>query len=161
MVVAGIRARRILDTLASVETRGSVWIKAPVGVVFGVISTPERLPEWNQTVSRAWRSSEGPVAVGARATAEGELLGQRMVSETEVVELVQDQLFATRGIKGPRLNTRFALTEENGGVRVDARVEGSLPGGPLVEAMAAGFVKGEFERSLQRLKAVCEGAVTG
>ena len=138
------------------RVEGTVDIGAPARLVFGMLSTPERLPEWNLSVKAVSRGESGPVQVGSRATAEGELLGQRIISETEVVTYEAPVRFATRAIKGPKLHTDFRVEQLPEGARVVATVEGQLPGGPLLGAVAESFIRGEFTRSLQRLKELCE-----
>ncbi len=86
----------------------------------------------------------------------GRLLGQPLESETEVVEFQPASSFATRAIRGPKLDTRFALSSEAFGTRVAISVTGDVPGGRLGAALAEGFLRSELTRSLQRLKTLCE-----
>lgn len=135
---------------------GSVDIRAPAERVFGVLSTPERLPEWSVSVSSARRLRDEPIRVGSRAAMAGLLLGQTLHSETEVTIFQPPTLFATRGVRGPRVGTTFRLEPLPFGTRVTMDLEGDIPGGRLVERMAEGLLRRDFERSLQRLKGLCE-----
>ena len=132
-------------------------IRAPADVVFAILSTPERLPEWNTSVESARRSNPGEaVCLGSRAIFAGRLLGQVLESETEVVTFDPPRAFATRAIRGPRLNSRFELDPVPDGTRVRLDVTGEVPGGRLGGMLAEGFLRRELIASLDRLRAVCE-----
>lgn len=134
----------------------SVEVHAPAALVFEVLSTPERLPEWNPSVARAQRLGEGPVGLGSHARMAGRLLGQLLESETEVVGFDPPRLFATRAVRGPRVATTFRLTSAPFGTRVSADVEGEVPGGALGGFVAERVLRADFLRSLERLRALCE-----
>ena len=130
-----------------------ILVKAAPELVFELICAPERLPEWNVSVERARRAVPGePVCVGSRAIFSGRLMGQPLESETEVVEYAPPRLFATRSIRGPRLNTRFALEPSANGTQVLVEVTGEVPGGALGERLAQGFLRRELTTSLERLR---------
>ncbi len=136
--------------------RAECEIKAPREIVFEVVSNPERLPEWNGSVLRARRAGAGPVDVGARAVVIGQVLGQQVESETEVVELQRPSTFATRATRGPRLSTIFRLEPVVNGTRMTVEVSGDPPGGKLGAFLAEGMLRAEFQRSLERLRALCQ-----
>ena len=137
--------------------RASVDIRAPAERIFDLLCTPERLPEWNASVSAARRSLAGEaVCLGSRAVLVGRLLGQSLESETEVVSFEPPRLFATRAIRGPRINTRFVLESLPEGTRVDIDVSGEVPGGALGAKMAEGFLRKELKTSLDRLRVIGE-----
>jgi uncharacterized protein YndB with AHSA1/START domain len=141
----------------AVAWRASIEIRAPADRVFALICTPERLPEWNVSVERARRvDPAATVCLGARAIMTGRLLGQPLESETEVVTFEPPRLFATRAIRGPRLNTRFVVESAAFGSRVDVEVSGEVPGGALGARLAEGFLRKELSRSLDRLRALAE-----
>jgi hypothetical protein len=135
---------------------GAIDIPAPAPVVFGVLSTPERLPEWNPSVARAQRVGGGPVAMGSRAIFTGRLFGQELESETEVVGFDPPRLFVTRAVRGPRLQTTFRLEPVARGTRVAAEVEGEVPGGKMGGFVAERLLRADFLRSLEQLRALCE-----
>jgi uncharacterized membrane protein len=137
--------------------RASVDIRAPAERIFDLVCTPERLPEWNVSVASARRSVPGEaVCLGSRAVLSGRLLGQTLESETEVVGFEPPRLFATRAIRGPRVNTRFVLAALPDGTRVDIDVSGDVPGGALGARMAEGFLRKELTASLERLRLIGE-----
>jgi uncharacterized membrane protein len=139
------------------QVRASVEIPAPALLVFGVLSSPERLPEWNTSVSDARRGDpSAPVGLGSRAVFRGRLLGQTLESETEVVAFDPPRVFATRGIRGPRLETAFRLSPFAFGTSLVVEVSGEVPGGAIGGKLAERFLRTELTASLQRLRTLCE-----
>ncbi len=154
-----MRCRReaTLDSEVVLSLRAATDIRAPADVVFAILSTPERLPEWNTSVESARRRDpDEVVCLGSRAIFAGRLLGQVLESETEVVEFEAPRLFATRAIRGPRLNSRFEHHTLPQGTRVHLDVSGEVPGGRLGGMLAEGFLRRELIASLDRLRTVCE-----
>jgi uncharacterized membrane protein len=141
----------------SLNLRASVDIRAPAEHVFELVCSPERLPEWNVSVKHARRATPGqPVCLGSRAICSGQLLGQTLESETEVVGFERPRLFATRAIRGPRLHTRFVVEARVDRCNVAVDVSGDVPGGGLGARLAEGFLRTELTASLERLRAICE-----
>jgi uncharacterized membrane protein len=141
----------------ALSLQSSIEIRAPVQRVFDVIAAPERLPEWNTSIERAWRSApDAPVGLGSRAVCTGRLLGQTLESETEVIAYTPPVEFATRAIRGPRITTRFVLASGPYGTTVTIHASGEVPGGMLGTMLAEGFLRNEFSASLARLKVIAE-----
>jgi uncharacterized protein YndB with AHSA1/START domain len=141
----------------SLSLQAATDIRAPAAVVFAVLSTPERLPEWNTAVESARRTEpDVTVQLGSRAIMAGRMLGQVLESETEVVAFDPPRLFATHAIRGPRLHSRFDLEVLPQGTRVRLDVTGEVPGGRLGGILAEGFLRRELVASLDRLRTVCE-----
>jgi uncharacterized membrane protein len=141
----------------ALRLRASAEIGAPAAVVFSVLSAAERLPEWNTSVSTARRvDRDRPVGLGSRAVFHGRLLGQTLESETEVVAFEPPRLFATRGVRGPRLATTFRLEPVPYGTRVLVEVSGEVPGGAIGGMLAERFLRSELAASLGRLRGLCE-----
>jgi uncharacterized membrane protein len=137
--------------------RAGVEIRAPAERIFELVCAPERLPEWNLSVESARRAEPGQaVCLGSRAFLSGRLLGQPLESETEVVGFEPPRLFATRALRGPRINTRFVLEPLPDGTRVEVDVSGEVPGGALGAMLAEGFLRKELMASLERLRALGE-----
>jgi uncharacterized protein YndB with AHSA1/START domain len=142
------------------QLRASVVVNAPPTTVFELICTPERLPEWNVSVQHARRADpQAPVGIGSRAIMTGRVLGQYLESETEVVEYDPPGAFGTRAIRGPRLTTRFSLSAEENGTRVQVDVNGELPGGAVGAFLAEGFLRRELTTSLERLRALADKSI--
>jgi hypothetical protein len=139
--------------------RASIDINAPQQRVFELVCSPERLPEWNVSIDRAWRvAPDQPVCVGSRAICQGKLLGQMLESETEVVDFDPPRLFSTRAIRGPRLLTRFSIEPLGEGSRLAVDVKGDVPGGSIVTRIAEGFLRKELQASLVRLRMLGESS---
>ena len=141
----------------SLKLHASIELRAPAPRVFELLSTPERLPEWNVSIERARRTApDEAVGLGSRAIFSGRLLGQTLESETEVVAFDPPTVFATRAIRGPRLVTRFSLEPVAEGTRVNVDVSGEVPGGMLGARVAEGFLRRELGASLDRLRTLAE-----
>jgi uncharacterized membrane protein len=141
----------------SLSLHAQIDIRAPGALVFAVLSTPERLPEWNTSVASARRVAPGEaVGLGSRAVFIGRLMGQLLESETQVVEFESPSRFATQAIRGPRLYSRFTLGSQPFGTHLALVVTGEVPGGRLGAIVAEGFLRSELTRSLERLRALCE-----
>ena len=135
----------------------SLEIRAPAAGVFSLLSTPERLPQWNTSVETARRAAPGePIRLGSRAIMTGRLLGQQLESETEVVRFEPRHAFATRAVRGPMLLTQFTLATQPYGCRVEVDVSGEVPGGRLGNKLAEGFLRTQLTASLERLRSLCE-----
>jgi uncharacterized membrane protein len=148
----------------TLSLRACIDIRASAAVVFDLVCSPERLPEWNASVEHAQRVDPGAaVCLGSRAIIRGKLLGQTLESETEVVTFEPPRAFATRAIRGPRLTTRIQLDPLPEGTRVEVAVSGDVPGGRLGEMLADGFLRRELVASLDRLRQMGEsrGGATG
>jgi uncharacterized membrane protein len=145
----------------ALSLRASVDIRAPAERIFDLVCTPERLPEWNTSVERARRCVAGQaVCLGSRAVLSGRFLGQPLESETEVVNFEPPHLFATRSVRGPRVNTRIVLAALADGTRVQFDVSGEVPGGALGALVAEGFLRKELAASLERLRVIGEQPYT-
>jgi uncharacterized membrane protein len=137
--------------------RASIEINAPQHLVFELVCSPERLPEWNVSVECAWRvAPDQPVCLGSRAVFRGKLLGQTLESETEVVDFEPPRLFTTRAIRGPKLVTCFLIEPAGDGTCVAVDVKGEVPGGAFGAMLAEAFLRKELEASLARLRALGE-----
>lgn len=135
----------------------SIDIAAPRELVFTLVSTPERLPQWNASVARAARLDDTPIALGSRARMEGRVLGATVGSVTEVVQFDPPSRFSSRAIQGPRIQTSFVLEETaGGGTRLFVDVEGDPPGGALGALVAERVLRSDLARSLAQLRFLCE-----
>jgi hypothetical protein len=143
----------------TLRLRADILVRAAPEHVFELICAPERLPEWNVSVERARRAVPGePVCLGSRAIFTGRLLGQPLESETEVVQYEPPRLFATRAVRGPRLNTVFELASVPNGSRVQVEVSGEVPGGAIGQRLAEGFLRRELTASHERLRNLGESS---
>jgi uncharacterized membrane protein len=142
----------------ALSLRASVDIRAPAERIFDLVCTPERLPEWNSSIERARRGVAGEaICLGSRAVMSGRILGQSVESETEVVDFEPPRVFATQGIRGPRVDTRIVLAALPGeGTRVQIEVSGEVPGGAFGAMVAESLLRKELTASLARLRLIGE-----
>jgi hypothetical protein len=141
----------------TLRLRADILVHASPSKVFDLICAPERLPDWNVSVEHARRAvPDEPIGIGSRAIFNGRLLGQRLESETEVVEYAPPRVFCTKAVRGPRLSTRFALEPVGDDTQVLVEVSGDVPGGSLGARLAEGFLRRELTASLERLRALGE-----
>jgi len=138
------------------QLEASQEIRAPAPGVFALISAPERLPQWNRSVSQARRLGDGPVALGSRATMVGLVLGRPLASETEVVGFDPPRWFETRALSGPPLLTTFRLEVVPYGTRLRVAVSGEVPGGKVGGFVAERILRTQLGESLRQLAALCE-----
>lgn len=131
-------------------------VRAPVDLVFGVISAAERLPEWNVAVEAARRLEPGPVGPGSRALFRGTVLGQTLEAETVVLECTPPRRFVTRAVRGPRLDTLFELESAAFGTHLRVDVRGDVPGGRLGGLVAERLLRAQLSASLNKLGRLCE-----
>lgn len=92
--------------MTSIHVENEVEIERPLGEVFAFVSDQEHLPAWAAGVSRASRTSPGPVAVGTTYRIVGKMLGRRVESTYVVSEYEPDTLFA-----GRMVSSAFAVEE--------------------------------------------------
>lgn len=131
-------------------------IAAPADLIFRVLASPERLPEWNGSVQRASRVGNEPIGLGSHAVMAGNVLGQSLESETVIVAWNPPWRFATDAVRGPRLQTNFQIETGPVACRVRVSVSGEVPGGRLGSMVAERLLRAELQRSLRQLRALCE-----
>jgi uncharacterized membrane protein len=136
----------------------SILIDRPIHEVFNYISNPLNLVGWQSMVKEVRPVTAGPVAVGAKYTTLGELLGRKLEGELEVSEYEPDTKFGYQGGAGPlRIHGVMTLKPAGTGARVILNAHGE-PGGmfKLAEKLLAGQVKSQMEENLERLKSILE-----
>ena len=136
----------------------AIDLRATAEAVFVVLSDPLRLPEWNASIVSARRIDEEPIGLHSRAVFAGRFMGQSLESETEVIAFDPPRLFATRAIRGPKVHTQFTLEPQGDVVRLTVRLSGDVPGGVLGGMVAERLLGADLQRSLERLRSLCETA---
>lgn len=146
------------------EVRATVEIDAPLDRVFEAAMAPEQTPDWVTIVLRVEGHDEGALREGYRMRQRLCLRGVPFTVEWKLTELDAPHFARWEG-KGPARSkaiTENRLEARNGGTRFTYTNEFKTPFGPL-GAVAAGAIMGglperEATQSLQRLKALVEGA---
>ncbi len=136
----------------------STVINRPVEEVFAVVSNNENAPKWNTSSIEVKKTSAGPIGRGTTWRSVGNLIGQRVESESEIVEYEPNRKITSKGKQGP-IQTKSQVTFENveGGTRVNVTLEGE-PGGffKLAEPLLVTLGKRQFEAALANLKDLME-----
>jgi carbon monoxide dehydrogenase subunit G len=133
-------------------------IAAPAEEVYAFLSDIANLPRWQSGVLKAEQTSPGPIAVGATATIERRVMGQKIGAELRVAQLEP--------------NRRIVLETDSSGLHVEASVSieavdvghcrvtfGMAMNATsffmqAVEPMAAQAAEGDIGESLARLQEV-------
>lgn len=83
-------------------------VAAPAEEVYTFLAETANLPRWQSGVVEARQTSPGPMAVGATATIERRIMGQKVRADLRVAELVP--------------NRRIVLETETSGLHLEASV---------------------------------------
>lgn len=83
-------------------------VAAPAEEVYAFLAETANLPRWQSGVVEARQTSPGPMAVGATATIERRIMGQKVRADLRVAELVP--------------NRRIVLETETSGLHLEASV---------------------------------------
>lgn len=143
--------------------RKSTWIDAPVEAVFAFHEEPDALSR----LTPPWTSVEvlernGGIRPGGRVTLMVALGPIRRRWVAEHGEYIPNRLFTDVQIEGPfRLwRHRHEFAPDGGGARLTDVIEFSLPGGPLVDWLAAWAVKLQLNRMFayrhETTRQICE-----
>ena len=141
-----------------VRAEESVVVQRPIDEVFGYLTDPAKIPEWQASALEARLESEGPMRAGSRAVEKRKFLGRRMESTVEVLEYEPPRRFTIKANSGPvPFEVASDLSEEEGGTRVRSVLQGE-PGGffRLAEPLVARAVERELRNNLATLKDVLE-----
>jgi uncharacterized protein YndB with AHSA1/START domain len=127
-------------------------IRCPVTAAFGLISQPERHPLWQRDLESD-RIIAGDGSAGSRGQETRRYMGRVVVTEYEVTEYQEPELWAFRTVSGPiSMSGSVTCTPVADGTEV--RIKISF-GGWYAEAMAR-LAKRQFEGHLSNLKGLIE-----
>jgi uncharacterized protein YndB with AHSA1/START domain len=132
--------------------------------VFDFVTDPTKTALWQTTIDESRQITQGPMAVGTRATDVRRFLGRRIESQWEVVEHDPPRRSAIRGISGPIPFTgTYTLEPVAGATRLTCSVELDAHGFfKLAEPIFAGIARRELRSNLGHLKDLLEaGADAG
>ncbi len=141
-----------------IQVENSVVINKPVAEVYAFVTNGENSAKWQGGVESV--VSEGPSnKVGSQFTETRKFLGQEMKTIMEITEVVENEKWSAKVVKGPvpyQVTVKFEA--EGGGTKMTIRIEGEPTG---FFKMAEGMVSSQLEKSLaedsQRVKALLEG----
>jgi uncharacterized protein YndB with AHSA1/START domain len=136
-------------------------VARPVSEVFGYVTDPRNLPEWQGTET-VEQLTAGPVGVGTRFREVRQLLGRRLESISEVSAFEPNLRFDLRIVSGPApVEDRWTFEAVDGGTRMQFSTEGRAPR-PLrpLEPVLAIVLRRRREGHHRRLKRALEGRGT-
>lgn len=143
--------------------RSAIEIAAPPERVWEVLMDPRRLADW-VTIHRRLDDAPARLRRGSTFAQTLSLRGAPLHVEWEVVELDPPRraVWLGRGPVHSRARIVYGLTPTAEGTRFDYSNEFTTPGGPLAavagRVLVGGLSDREATRSLERLKALVEGA---
>ncbi|HEX7167756.1 MAG TPA: SRPBCC family protein [Acidimicrobiales bacterium] len=140
----------------------STTVDCPPERVFDVLSNVERLTEFCSMTLDVRNGPGRAVQVGDRFDQVIKVLGKKLETEWEVVEVVEPSLLRFKGAAaaGASANLVERLTPDGSGTHVELDVDYDLPLGFLGDAVDALFLQGKNEEQaeeiLASLKSLCE-----
>ena len=142
-----------------IKLEHEVVIERPLEEVFGYVSDPSRVPEWQSGVLEVRKDGDEPMRAGLRWREVRTFMGRRVEGTLEATAYEPNTEFALRVVSGPiplRVRQRFESTD--GGTRISIVAEGE-PGGVfkfgerLVRRAAERQLKGDFAKLKDVLEA--------
>ena len=144
------------------EVRTEITIDAPPPRVWEIALDPERLGDWVTIQRHLGRHDKGPARKGFKMTQTLSLRGAPFRVKWELVECDEPRRahWHGEGPAGSEAETEYRLSEKDGGTLFSYRNEFRPPLG-LLGRVAERAVAGDIpqvaaQRSLERLKALCE-----
>lgn len=136
-------------------------VDKPIKDVFAFVSNPNNMAKWNTAVVSLEQITPGAVGVGTKFKSVGELMGQRMEGEMQVVAYEPDSKCGFQVNAGPMQVTMTITFKTVGtGTKINLNAQGNPAGVfKLAEGMMAGKVKTMMEENLARLKTALEKGI--
>jgi ligand-binding SRPBCC domain-containing protein len=139
-------------------------INAPIGHVWNVNASCERLSEWNVNIIEV-RDCPGRLdRVGARFTVVVRIFGRRIEGTEETTKADQPHTYelTLSGPGGARATLHQTFAEARGGTDTVADVDYELPMGRfagVADRLLHGSVERDLRHSLESFKALCESTM--
>jgi uncharacterized protein YndB with AHSA1/START domain len=136
----------------------TIEIAASPERVFGVLTDPARLPNWQISTVEVRRDRDGPLRVGERFDEVHAAFGRHVTSTVEVTECEPPSALALRIADGPLpLDGRWTLEPDAAGTRLHFHGEARLHGlvratTPIVRRAVARQFAGHHRRLKQLLE---------
>ncbi len=136
-------------------------IDKPIHDVFIFVSNPNNMAKWNSAVVSLEQITPGPVGVGTTFKSVGELMGQRMEGQMQVVAYEPDSKCGFQVNAGPmQVVMTITFKTVGTGTKINLNAQGNPAGVfKLAEGMMAGRVRTMMEENLARLKTALEKGV--
>lgn len=135
----------------------TVEVARPPADVFGYVTDPGRLSEWQPGVVGGRMADGSPPGVGSRFVATTRIGGAEQESTIEITDFAPPRTWAVRGIDGPvRVIANVTVEPLHGGaasrLTIALDFQGQGPAGLLVRLVVRPQAAREAPRSIQRLK---------
>jgi uncharacterized protein YndB with AHSA1/START domain len=133
-------------------------INRPVEDVFAAFEDVDKYSDWNDNLTQARKTSDGPLGVGSTAIFSGKLLGPGYDSPAVFTEYVRNEKLASKSTSGPfYVEITYTLQPVDGGTRVTTLVRGETKGFfKVAELVAVRATRKQFEAASDNLKALLE-----
>ncbi|SRR6266516_2889378 len=140
------------------KIKQSVTINQPVERVFSFVRDTRNTARWHPSLSEARATLEGPAQIRTQVTEVRTVVGRKMESNFEIVELEPNKRIVMKSVSGPFPLKVTILFESLGNatrITLDADTE---PRGflKLADGMIGGMLKKEMENDLSAAKHVVE-----
>ena len=136
----------------------TIDIQAPIARVFDYTTDFRNFVQWQDGVSAATQTPEGPTRAGTTFSLKRTFLGKSMEAAGVVTDLVQNERCAFKTTAGPiQLSVTQTYEAIADGTRVNLHLEAE-PGGffKLAEGAIDRQIQAAFDTQVQKLKAVLE-----
>ncbi len=132
---------------SQIVVSASIYIDAPVELVWGIATDPLQGPKWNSNIVEVRDFSGFPVGLGSNWTQVIKILGQDATFTATVVECDAPYrgVVQMEGRGNPKLST--TLTPDSSGTRLEQEMEIELEGG--LAAVGGRFARPAIERELR------------
>lgn len=143
----------------SVDVEVHTTIDRPRRVVAAYCCDPAAVTSWNANIRAVEWDSDSPVAVGSLLRFTSGFLGRTLEYTYQVVELVPDERFAMRSVRGPfAMETTYLWADDgDGGTWMTVHNRGEPTGFPgLAAPILATAVRRATTKDLERLKTILE-----
>jgi uncharacterized membrane protein len=143
------------------HVRASEHIDAPIGHVWEINASCERIPEWNVNVVEVKDCPGRLDRVGARATTVVRVFGRRIEGSQETTKADKPRAFTLKlvGAGGAKATVDGTFTESGGGTDTTLELDYELPMGMfagVAEKLLGGSIDRDVRHSMENFKALCE-----
>ena len=135
----------------------TVRIPTSPEALFAYLADLDNVAEWQTGVTRAQRTSDGPMGVGSTAAVSRELMGQRLEAPLTVNEFEPPRRLGIGStVSGVKAQAVLDLSPADGGTATDLAFSMEIRGSGLtsfMEPMIASAARGDIDASLDRIRA--------
>jgi uncharacterized membrane protein len=146
------------------HVRSSEHIDAPIGHVWEINASCERIPEWNVNVVEVKDCPGRLDRVGARATTVVRVFGRRIEGSQETTKADKPGAFTLKlvGAGGAKATVDGTFTESGDGTDMTLDLDYELPMGMfagVAEKLLGGSIERDVRHSMENFRALCESTI--